>query len=96
MELGRFEHERIEDFKVSLESFLEGMIRKQKNVRDNATFLGSSSDPLLLVDYQIMGELPRATNETRSFKSDIQATGSNTIFSDGRSLHPRFTFWVAT
>ncbi|KAG9045925.1 Vacuolar protein sorting-associated protein 5 [Tulasnella sp. UAMH 9824] len=30
MELGRFEKERIEDFKVSMEDFLESMIRKQK------------------------------------------------------------------
>ncbi|KAG8934004.1 Vacuolar protein sorting-associated protein 5, partial [Tulasnella sp. 408] len=30
MELGRFEKERIEDFKVSMEEFLESMIRKQK------------------------------------------------------------------
>ncbi|KAG8907684.1 Vacuolar protein sorting-associated protein 5 [Tulasnella sp. 403] len=30
MELARFESERVEDFKASLEQFLEGMIRKQK------------------------------------------------------------------
>lgn len=33
LELGRFESERIEDFKISLEQFLESMIRKQKAVR---------------------------------------------------------------
>lgn len=32
MELGRFETERVEDFKVAMEQFLEGMIRKQKLV----------------------------------------------------------------
>lgn len=32
-EVSRFEQERIEDFKNSLEAFLEGMITRQKQVR---------------------------------------------------------------
>jgi sorting nexin-1/2 len=32
-EVARFEQERIEDFKNSLEAFLSGMISKQKEVR---------------------------------------------------------------
>lgn len=31
-ELARFEQERVEDFKVSLETFLEGMIARQNEV----------------------------------------------------------------
>lgn len=33
-EMARFEQERIEDFKDSLHAFLEGMISRQKEVRD--------------------------------------------------------------
>lgn len=36
-ELLRFEQERVEDFKDSLEEFLEGMISKQKKVRISFT-----------------------------------------------------------
>lgn len=32
-EVARFEQERIEDFKDSLEAFLDGMIARQKEVR---------------------------------------------------------------
>jgi sorting nexin-1/2 len=33
MEVARFEEERVKDFKVALEKFLEGMIERQKEVR---------------------------------------------------------------
>lgn len=33
VEMARFEGERVEDFKIALEQFLLGMIRKQKTVR---------------------------------------------------------------
>ena len=33
-EVARFEQERIEDFKSSLEAFLDGMITRQKDVRE--------------------------------------------------------------
>jgi sorting nexin-1/2 len=32
-EMARFEQERVEDFKKSLQSFLDGMISRQKEVR---------------------------------------------------------------
>lgn len=36
-EVARFEQERIEDFKNSLEAFLDGMISRQKEVRSIVT-----------------------------------------------------------
>lgn len=38
-EVARFEQERIEDFKISLEKFLDGMILRQKEVRCERRFL---------------------------------------------------------
>ena len=36
LEVARFEQERIEDFKDSLHAFLEGMIQRQQDVRQNS------------------------------------------------------------
>ena len=51
-EVARFEQERIEDFKTSLEAFLDGMIAKQKEVRAllhiPRTLLSSSANHLCL------------------------------------------------
>ena len=44
-EVARFEQERIEDFKTSLEAFLDGMIAKQKEVRA-PLHIPYSADPL--------------------------------------------------
>ena len=44
-EVARFERERIDDFKASLESFLDGMIKRQKEVRLLSSTITSHRSP---------------------------------------------------
>lgn len=40
VEVARFEHERVNDFKASLDAFLEGMINRQTEVRIGISLVG--------------------------------------------------------
>lgn len=57
-EVARFEQERIEDFKNALEAFLEGMIKRQKQVRPHALVASSVLALTVLAAHRVLGELP--------------------------------------
>ena len=60
IEVARFEQERIEDFKNALEAFLEGMIKRQKQVRPVSSWWTPPSlvSFIVFAAYRVLGELP--------------------------------------
>ena len=73
-EVARFEQERIEDFKTSLEAYLEGMITRQKQVR--LSLLSSTTLEILTMNFitahRVLGELSAIAAQA------IRATGAVT------------------
>lgn len=61
-EVARFEQERVEDFKDSLQRFLDGMISRQKEVRDSLQRVALRITSFVVVD-RCMGEFPASSLE---------------------------------
>lgn len=65
LEVARFEHERVTDFKASLEAFLEGMISRQTEVGQISPALNDISLIVLFVlDDRSLGAIPTTALET--------------------------------
>ncbi|KAI0073528.1 Vps5-domain-containing protein [Panus rudis PR-1116 ss-1] len=69
-EVARFERERIDDFKTSLEAFLDGMIRRQKEASSLVSPIRINTDWIMIFSAHFgMGNISANSAETREPKS---------------------------
>ena len=89
IEVARFEQERIEDFKASLEALLDGMIARQKEVRTRLILLTQSRPVFLLYHVQLIATWESLqTNLLKKAPQPQQRAPSHEIEFDSSMLAP--------
>ena len=76
MEVARFEEDRVKEFKVSLEKFLEGMISRQQEVRAWLIVYRTYLSIVPIADRDV-GELSRSSVKEGKRKQERRARGRN-------------------